>query len=279
MNKKLLDIIQTALLIALIVFIVLKAGDFFRNVDWQVIADNWPIVILSGALFVCGYIVLAWHWMSVCRIVDANANKKQWLSFFASQPYKYLPTSIFTFSSRATFAAKFGMSLKKSTEAQVIENINLIGSALTLGGLLLLYKYHFLIGIFVTVILALLAMILWQEHSVKIPRINFNLNLRKWAVTVAIVSLGWLIIGLGFFVMVIGLEGRVEPILAIAASNLATGLGILAVFAPGGIGVRELIFHYLSFASGTILIWRLTTFVVDIVFGAWAGWAISRSRK
>lgn len=279
MNKKLINIIQTILTIALIVFVVLKAGDFFKHVDWSAVAGSWPAILFSGALFVCGYLVLAWHWAYVCKMIDSKASDRQWLAFLASQPYKYLPTSLFTFSSRAMFASKFGMSLKQSSEAQLIENLNLVGSSLVIGSLLLLLNYNFFIGLLAAMVVATICLLIWNQRSIKIPKINLKLDLTKWFKSLVIVTLGWFIIGFGFFVMVIGLEGRVDLILSIAASNLATGLGILAVFAPGGIGVRELVFHYLSFASSTILIWRLTTFVVDILFGAWAGWVISRSRR
>lgn len=277
MNKKFLKYLQLLLTIALIAFIVLKAGDFFRKVDWQVIADNWLMVVLSGVLFVCGYLFLAWHWLAVCRLVDSKTSSKQWLAFFASQPYKYLPTSIFTFSSRANFAAKFGMSLKHSTQAQVIENFNLIGSALITGVILLLLLTNILLSLVITLAVIAVVLLLWHQKSLVV--LKLPIDLRKWVSSLGIVTVGWLVIGLGFFVLALGLESRFEPILAIAASNFATGLGIIAFFAPGGIGVRELVFSYLLFASGTILIWRLTTFTVDIVVGAWAIWTISRSQK
>ncbi len=279
MNIKLVNYIQLLLTILLVVFIVAKAGDFLDQVDWQVIVSSWPFVLIAGAIFVCGYIVMAKHWLAVCRIVDPKASSNQTLAFFASQPYKYLPTSLFTFSSRATFASKLGLGLKQSTEAQIIENINLIGSSLLSGIILLLFIYDFLIGTAATVIIAAACLAIWHKKSIKIPLIKYNLDLRDWLKSLSIAAFGWLIIGFGFFVITSGIEGRFEPILAIAASDLATGLGILAVFAPGGIGVRELVFHYLSFASSTILIWRLTTFVVDIAIGIWAGFAISRSQR
>ncbi len=279
MNRKIINYLQLLLTVALVVFIAAKAGDFLDQVDWQVITSNQPTIIVAGLIFVGGYIVLAWHWLVVCRIIDPAVNPKQWLAFFASQPYKYLPTSFFTFSSRANFAYKFGMSLKHSSEAQLIENLNLIGSALVIGVILLLLNTFIWLGIFTIIIVGLVCAFIWNQQSLKIPKTKIILDLRKWLKSLIVASLGWLIIGLGFFVMVVGLEGRFEPLLSIAASNLATGLGILAVFAPGGIGIRELVFHYLSFASGTILIWRLTTFIVDIAIGIWAGWAISRSQR
>lgn len=277
MNKKLLKILQILLTLALIVFIALKAGDFFRKVDWQVIANNWLMIVLSGGLFVCGYMILAYHWLSVCRLVDSKTNPKQWLAFFASQPYKYLPTSIFTFSSRAHFASKFGMSLKLSTQAQVVENLNLIGSALVTGVILLLLLTNILLSLVTIFVVLVIVILLWHKKSLVI--LKLPIDLRKWIGSLSIVTVGWLVVGLGFFVMTLGLEGRFEPILAIASSNFATGLGIVAFFAPGGIGVREFVFASLSFASGTILIWRLTTFATDIVSGAWAAWIISRDQR
>lgn len=278
MNKKLLNYIQIALTLALIVFIFLKAGEFFEKVDWNAIASNWPSVIIAGVIFTLGYVFMAQHWAFVCRIITTKTGKKQWLAFFASQPYKYLPTSIFTFSSRATFAKRLGMDFRQSTEAQVLENINLIGTAIIIGFLFLLLQYNFLYALALTVLAGLIGLAVWTKDTVTIPKLKVTIDLKKWLVSLSIVSAGWLIMGLGFFILVVGLENRIEPVLPIAANSLATGFGIMAVFAPGGIGVRELIFSYLSFASGTILTWRLTTFVVDILVGVWAGWTISRQK-
>lgn len=278
MSKKLLNYIQIALTIALIVFIFLKAGEFFEKVDWNAIANNWPSVIVAGAVFALGYVFMAQHWAFVCRIITPKTGKKQWLAFFASQPYKYLPTSIFTFSSRATFAKRLGMDFRQSTEAQVLENINLIGTAIIIGFLFLLMQYNFLYALVAIAAAGLLCATIGAKGTITVPKLKVTIDLKKWLFSLAIVSAGWLIMGLGFFILVIGLEGRIEPVLSIAANSLATGFGITAVFAPGGIGVRELIFSYLSFASGTILTWRLTTFVVDILVGIWAGWTISRQK-
>lgn len=279
MKNKLINYFQLLLTVLLVIFIVSKAGEFMSQVDWQAIASSWVFILIAGGFFVCGYIIMANHWLAVCRIIDPKSSNKQTLAFFASQPYKYLPTSLFTFSSRATFASKLGLGLKQSTEAQVIENVNLIGSSLISGAVLLLFIYNFWLGLLATVVIAAVCGTIWYKKFIKVPFTKYNLDLRKWLKSLAIVSLGWFVIGFGFFVITSGIEGRFEPILAIAASDLATGLGILAVFAPGGIGVREFVFQYLTFASGTILIWRLTTFVVDIVIGICAGLAISRSQR
>jgi uncharacterized membrane protein YbhN (UPF0104 family) len=53
----------------------------------------------------------------------------------------------------------------------------------------------------------------------------------------------------------------------VAASSIATASGMMVIFAPGGIGVREAVFSWFGFVASTIIVWRCITFVVDIVMG------------
>ncbi len=280
MNKKLLfQIIQVILTIALVCFIVLKAEEFFSHVDWSLVAQNWLYVVLSGVFFLTGYMFMAKHWQLACELIQPKVNKKQWLAYFASQPYKYLPTSFFTFSFRAVYAKKLGMDIKKSSEAQLIENANLIGSALGLGMLLVVFLTNILAGLAITAAIGALCYVIWRYHFVHIPKTRIKLNLRRWLKTVAVVTAGWVVMGLGFSMIGFALEAKPDIFVGIAANSLATGFGILAVFAPGGIGIRELVFSFFLYASTTILIWRLTTFTIDILAGVWSIWFISRSQK
>lgn len=280
MNKKLLlQIIQVVLTVALVGFIVVKSGDFFSRVDWSIVSQNWVFVLFSGIFFFTGYMFMAKHWQMACELVQPKVNKKQWLAYFASQPYKYLPTSIFTFSFRAVYAKKLGMDLKKSSEAQLIENINLVGTAIGLGMILVIYLTSIIFGLIVTAVLVIAGYAIWNYHFVHIPKTHIKLNLRHWLKALITVASGWVVMGLGFYIISFAIEIKANFIVAIAANSLATGSGILAVFAPGGIGIRELVFSFFVYTSTTILIWRLTTFTVDITAGVWSIWFISRSQK
>lgn len=280
MNKKIiLNVVQVVLSIALVIFIAFQAEEFFSKVDWSQLFKHWPAVIVSGLVFLGGYFFMAFHWQKVCQLFQEDINKKQWLAYFASQPYKYLPTSIFTFSFRAVYAKKLGMNLKKSSEAQLIENVNLIGTSLTLGLLLIVWTISILFGIIFTLFLCMIVALLWKQKTFLVPFVSVKLELRKWLKTVSIVSFGWIVMGLGFFILSSALELKTDILAAIAANSLATGFGILAVFAPGGIGIRELVFSFFAYASTTILLWRLTTFVVDIIVGIFSMWTIARNQK
>lgn len=55
--------------------------------------------------------------------------------------------------------------------------------------------------------------------------------------------------------------------LLIAANSIAFSLSILAVFAPGGIGVREAVYSFFSIAAVTVISWRILVFVMDFLVG------------
>ncbi len=267
------------LTVALVVFIFVQAETFFSKVRWSIVVDNWVSIVVAGILFLVGYMFMALHWYRVAKMIDSTTKKKQWLAYFASQPYKYLPTSFFTFSFRAVYAKKLGLNVRQSSEAQVIENANLVGSALVLGMICAVYITNVMFGCIFTLLIAMVICILWIQKKFDVPFVSKQLDLRLWLKTVAIVSCGWVVMGLGFSVVSSAIELKTDALVAVAANSLATGFGIIAVFAPGGIGVRELVFSFFAYSSTTILIWRLTTFVVDIVAGAVSIWMIERSQK
>lgn len=280
MNKKrLFQILQVALTILLIGFIAFKFEDFFSRVDWSLVVEKWPFVVFSSFVFTLGYWLMAQHWQRVCEVVDGSAQKRQWLAFFASQPYKYLPTSIFTFSFRAVYAGKLGMSFKRSSEAQVIENINLIGTSIFIGLFLLSLLFSWIFAVLLGAAGSLLLVLLWKLRFFNIPKLHIRINLREWLKTLPLVVGGWIFMGCGFYIVSSVIDNVFSPISAVAANSLATGVGILAIFAPGGIGVRELVFSLFFYTSTSIIIWRLVTFLVDIAIGVVAIWAIARSRK
>lgn len=267
MKKNILKFIEIALTIALVGFIIFKAGAFFNAIEWSSILNAWFGILIAAILFTTGYAIFAHHWLLVCRLIQPNTLAKQHLAFFASQPYKYLPTSLFTLSFRAKFASQLGMNLRDSSEAQVIENLNLVGGALLVGGILLAVLYAPFVAFISLAIVGFMAALLWTQQTVTIPKLKTKINIRQWIKTFIIVVFGWVVVGLGFAVVVFSIDQKFEPLASIAANSIATGLGILAIFAPGGIGVRELVFSFFMYSSTAIIIWRFITFIIDIVVG------------
>jgi uncharacterized membrane protein YbhN (UPF0104 family) len=281
MKKRALQIIQTLLTIALIGIVAWKANDFLLTVDWNSIPAIWLQVIAAALLFLLGYIMLAEHWLLVAREIVPDLPAVHRLAFFASQPYKYLPTSFFTLSFRAHYAKKLGMSLKDSTKAQLIENINIVSGALLLGTITWFLMIDARVGIGLVVVLAIFFGLLWKYHHVDmhVGTAKLKLHMRCWIRGYLIVLAAWFVVGIGFYVLASALQPDVTWLKAIAATDYAFAAGIVAVFAPGGIGVRELVFTSFEFVASTVVVWRCITFVIDIVLGVVTIGLIARRQK
>jgi hypothetical protein len=267
--RRALKYIEIILTVALLIFIIIKAQDFLRLVEWSSVADVWFPIVIASILFASGYTMLAQHWLLVAREIVPKIPSHQRLAFFASQPYKYLPTSLFTLSFRAKYAKKLGMNVADSSKAQLIENINMVGTALALGGVILLFFWDKAIGVIVMAILGFLAAILWKNHHITIHvfTTGVHLHMRCWLKAVGWCFLAWTVIGCGLYVLAASLEPNVTILKGVAASSIATASGMMVIFAPGGIGVREAVFSWFGFVASTIIVWRCITFVVDIVMG------------
>jgi uncharacterized membrane protein YbhN (UPF0104 family) len=59
----------------------------------------------------------------------------------------------------------------------------------------------------------------------------------------------------------------IDPRLAISANAAGYAVSILAVFAPGGLGVREFTLYLFSVQNPAILLWRLITLAGDLLLG------------
>lgn len=267
---------QLGLFVALLFFFWSRISDLASNLDWSIVPRHLPEVLLVMLLVCVFYGVLSVHWLFTCRLVDPKTDKVQVLSFFASQPYKYLPTSIFTFSSRARFSSRLGMSLKKSSAAQLVENFNLIGSALGLGVAIYVLQHSLLFFIGLALVTLIILFALWYKKEVYISKFKKSISIRSWMVTLSISLCAWVISGLGFALTAHVFGSPTTTINMIAANAIAFGASILAVFAPGGLGVRETIFTYFSVALGAIVMWRLVTMLLDGFLGIIAALAIRR---
>lgn len=280
-NKKLtLKLVSSLLTLAAIYFGFRYFISVVSSLKLENISFNYAFLLISVLLFVGFYILLSIHWKRVCMAFD-DKQDKQYLSFFASQPYKYLPTSLFTFSFRAKYSKELGMSLKKSSIAQLVENFNMLSTGVGVGSLFYLaYTGRAFIAM---ILVGLLFAVLYFSPDI----FNVNVKERKLSVdkteqlmNMGLTTIAWVLSGLSFYILgkALGVEniGLVE---AIASNALAYTMGIFAFFAPGGIGVREWIFNIFNTANIAILSWRILTFIMDILLGIFAIVRIGNAKK
>lgn len=270
-----LKIINLVLTLGVFYFAYVYGRGLVRETDFTALHGRLWVLAFSFVLFGIFYLLLSIHWFRICRIIDPSCSKKQMLAFFASQPYKYLPTSLFTFSYRAKFARDVGLSLKKSTIAQLIENGSIFVSGFLVAGSLYAVSRHAAFIVLPALFLLIIYVFLPGHITVTIRHRKLKMPTRELLFNVAIASSAWVIAGLSFLGVNYALGLSIDPLLAIAANALAYVTGILAFFAPGGVGVREVILLFFSVASSAIVVWRLLTFVSDLLFGLLANLAIA----
>ncbi len=246
---------------------VRQIGKYTSSLDGGALMHNLGWLLLAAIVYVGFYAVLSVHWQYICRSIDPKTTKYQWLAVFAAQPYKYLPTSIFSLTFRAKYARQLGMNIKKSSLAQLIENVSVLASAVALGGFVAIcvLDSSFALGL-IFFVCCLILFVVGLDLSLQIlRRQHLKIPLRRRVVIFFLSLSGWLVNGVGFYIVAAAFGEHTSLIEAIGANAAAVEAGILAIFAPGGIGVRELVFGLFGIGAVVIIAWRLVTAIVDVV--------------
>lgn len=275
---KLASLILTALLL---VFAYNYIARIIDEADFSGISINWFILLIAITAFVGFYGILAVHWLWACRIVKASVKDDQKLAFLASQPYKYLPTSLFTFSFRGIYARKLDLGLKSSSAAQLLENISLLLSNLVVFLVFYLGNSSLVWGFTSFFILILAVMLLARNklRTIKFRSMEIKISQILLVRLFLLASAAWVVAGLSFVLLNLAMDFPIGFLNFIAANTIAFSLSILAFFAPGGIGVRELVYSNFSINASAIIIWRIFTFAADMILGFAAVVFINRIKK
>lgn len=277
-KRYLLLALQLLFFAAIVVFVAQRYKQLTAIVEPSTILGKPFQLSLSIAGFIIFYSLMAWHWQLLSEKFANSPRSRQWLAFFASQPYKYLPSSLFTFSARAVYAKKLGLSVKQSSIIQLIENTNILIGAGLLVLLLSAFRTSFIWGLSAIALILLFAGVAVRT-GLKLPKHGFRLAGREWVRLLALTSVAWLFAGIALYSLITATGQDIALLTAIVANTIAVGLGIIAVFAPGGIGVREFVYVKFAIDATGIIFWRLLTLVLDISLGFLAIYFIKRLKK
>jgi hypothetical protein len=259
-KKKILGIIKWLWLV-----LVLAAAGYYFYRNWDQVSSlinqisTWQIA-LSLVLLLIGKMFLV-------VLVQFSVNAEGWhpkylevLGVYGlSSLGKYIPGGVWHFVGRFGIYKINGLSAKASTRALILENIWLLGSAVATGvigvfltrfdliaGLLNLPNQQWLAILFTVVALGLWLLVLVVVH--KIVRRYTIEDLPNVFLVAAVGLVLWIFIGGSFFVMFQEFPLSAAP-LFIGGYAVSWAVGYVAVFAPGGLGIREAV---LAFVFSTI---------------------------
>ena len=229
-----------------------KNYDEYKNLDLQI---NWGIFLVAVLLYFLYKLTLAslWHYLTIlneCQVGYFRAVTAYLYSILG----KYIPGKVFMLLARIPAYQEEERSLSKVTVCFFLENIcTLLGAAFLFlvslfffpNGLLKQYQWAavalvvaFFICINPKIINFFLKYLgkLFKKDNLQIP-ITYSQMLK----VVGLFILNWLIVGLGFYMLTCSIYPLPVSQFLYAAGiyGISCIIGILAIFAPSGIGVRE----------------------------------------
>ena len=258
-SKKIyLRIVQWAIVVAIFFFLGKMVWDHWNQVkDTPFTLRPFPF-ILSTLIFAFSYFIQIWAWYLITLKLEIALSPSETLkTWFYSQLGKYLPGKIWLFLGRFHFYESRGKSKKAISIALYLETVTIIMGAglIFLAALIfhreirLFYSWRhpgwlvllFLLGFIFLHPRVLQKILNWALVHFKREPVSLSISYSDvlWILFVCIVS--WAIGGIGFYLFVDAVYPVAPQYILFLTGALAISstLGLIAIFAPSGLGVRE----------------------------------------
>jgi uncharacterized membrane protein YbhN (UPF0104 family) len=264
-------VLKWAIVIAIFIFLGKMVWANWKQVKETPFTLRPFPLILSTIIFIFSYFIQIWAWYLITLKLKIALSPSETLkSWFYSQLGKYLPGKIWLLLSRFHFYESKGQSKRVVSVAIYLEVVTMIVAAglIFLAALILfeemasIYAGKTFWWILLPFILAficlhprLLQKILnWTLIQFKREPVSLSISYFDilWILLVCIIS--WVIGGVGFYLFVASVFPVAPQYILFLTGALAISsiLGLIAIFAPSGLGVREGALAYLlSFIVAT----------------------------
>jgi uncharacterized membrane protein YbhN (UPF0104 family) len=276
-NKKMMGrfnykpVLKWMIAIAIFVFLGKMVWDNWNQVkDASFTFEVFPL-ILSTLIFAFSYFIQVWAWtMITWKLGIALPIWETVESWFYSQLGKYLPGKIWLFLGRIYSYKARGKSKKSISVALYFEMV----TVLMAGGLIFLASLIFFGEIWEfyswrqpgwLILLSLLGLVFlhpsvlqkilnWVLVPLNREPVSLSISYLDVLSILFICIVAWLVGGLGFYLFVDSIYPVAPQYILFLTGALAISstLGLIAIFAPGGLGVREgALVYLLSFMMAT----------------------------
>lgn len=260
MNRKGWVWLGQAILVLVLVYFIWRrvSADWreFSSLDFAVQArPTW--IVASGLLVWASYALLIEAWRGVLRGWQAQISYASASAIWCvSNLGRYLPGKIWSIAGLAVLAQRAGVNPMTATASAIVMQALAIATG-TIIVVLAAPASVTSLGLIaaLTVAAGTVALLTVPAASKQISRLlgrNFeSLPPGTVLIGVAATTLSWLIYGTSFWLLGKGLIPDAELSIQRAVGVFASGyiLGLIALFAPGGIGVREGVFVALLSSS------------------------------
>jgi uncharacterized membrane protein YbhN (UPF0104 family) len=222
-------VLAQVLLVAAVVFVVLRVRSLWHgshvelaNVDWAALAGSFVLAMLGTA---AGALI----WLVILDGLGVKPRLRWAGLFFQAQLGKYIPGSIWQYAGRAAVARSNGIPVGPVGVSLAVE---FAAAAIAAGSMA-----AFLVGWWGALILAAVAVLLAASGRPTRSRLPVHVTIRATLLYLPV----WLLLGASFWLCARGLVAAPAGDLALYMGTFAVAwlAGLLAIYAPGGLGVRE----------------------------------------
>jgi hypothetical protein len=264
------------LLVAALVFVALRARSLWHgsHIDWSGV--DW--VALAGAfvLGAAGTAAGALIWLVILRGLGVRTERRWVWLFFQTQLAKYIPGSVWQYAGRTAVARTYGLPVGAVATSLPIEFVAAAIAAGATGAFLLGWW-----GVAVIAAVAIVLLVIERPSRGRPPAVPTTIRATLLYVP------AWLMLGASFWLCAHGLVSAPTEDLAFYIGTFAIAwlAGLVAIYAPGGIGVREAVLVALLAgrigAADALVIAaasRLILIIVDVLLAGIATAALRRGR-
>jgi len=228
-NERRVVVAGRVLLLAGLLFLAVRLRSIWHDSRVDLGGVGWAALVGAFLASAAGVAASGVAWLAILRGLGVRTRLRWAGVMFQAQLAKYIPGTVWQYAGRAALARGRGIPMRPVGVSLPVElgvSLAVAGalSALLLGG--------WGIGVALAVVAAAALAARWEG----LPR-----PLRAGAATVPLFALVWIAIGAGFWLTARALLGVPfdEALVYAGAFCAAWVVGVAAVFAPGGIGVRE----------------------------------------
>ncbi len=259
MKKTLLHIAGLLLTAAAIYYLIdsflrgaAEAGGFSN----LLVFDPFPFA-LSFFLMLLHLLAAAWSWMLVCRVAGADISFAQAFNIhFLAQVGKYIPGKVWGAVGKIGLSKKIGMSSSQTGHALILESLFIVAGCLLMSlPVIPLAARRIGLGttLSVTIVAVSAAVVLFIAHPGAFKRLlKFVGSISGRDINIEDPGFANVVKLLPVYILVFFLQGAAFIYLARSFGlqlpfypgafllPTAVGIGFLAVFSPGGLGIREI---------------------------------------
>jgi len=244
--KKLVTWLVTCLTLAYIAKYIIQNWSQLSSQTWSI---HWGWLGLALLCEVPFFSLQAVNWLTLLRWngVERARGSGFWF-WFQSSLARYLPTPIFAAGSRVYFATHLGANPGTASWCYVVEILaSVVGAGLvSLFGFPQFFKIQIQAGLVAVIILLLIGVLAGVVKlilpALKRFKINLQANFRQLAAWFFLYSIIFIFQGLAYLFILKSISSQYTNFAYIlGVSSFAWMLGTVNVFAPSGIGTREMI--------------------------------------